>query len=393
MPFPSGDFPFQNMLADLMKLMNQGAMPQWDMARQLATAVASDGATDPNVDPLDRIRIEELGRIAELNVAEVTGLDLTSGGRPLMVRPLTRSEWAVRTLEAWQPLLEPLSQPSGELHVGSDTNLPDELSEDEPAMKLFETLSRMVRPAMLGVQLGSSVGHLARRAMGQYAFPIPRPSADEISVVPANIEAFARDWSLPEDDLKMWVCTSEMAHHAVFRLPHVRSRFEELLSTYVAGYTPATSGIAQQLAETDLSDLSKIQELMGDPTGVMRESETLEQTTARERLEAAVAALEGYVDHVTDTVGNRVIGSLGQLTEALRRRRVDRDAGERFMEQLFGLELDQAEFDRGSTFVRGVLDRAGEEGLSKLWSTPGSLPTPAEISAPGLWLERIAIES
>lgn len=392
MPFPSGDFPFQNMLADLMKLMNQGSLPQWEMARQLATAVASDGTADPNVDPLDRIRLEELGRIAELNVAEVTGLDLTSGGRPLVVRPLTRTEWAVRTLESWQPVLEPLSDAGG-LSSGDDPALPSDLTEDEPTMKLFEALSRMVRPAMLGIQLGSSVGHLARRAMGQYAFPIPRPLADEISVVPANIEAFAEDWSLPGDDLRMWVCTSEMAHHAVFRLPHVRSRFEELLSTYVAGYRPGTSGIAEQLAETGLSDLSKLQEIMGDPTGVMREQESPDQTAARERLEAAVAALEGYVDHVTDTVGSRVIGSLGPLAEALRRRRVDRDAGERFMEQLFGLELDQAQFDRGTAFVRGVLDRAGEEGLSKLWSTPGSLPTPAEIAAPGLWLERIAIQS
>lgn len=388
MPYPSGDNPFQNMLADLMKLLNQGGPSQWDMARQLATAVAGDGAADPNVDPLDRIRLEELGRIAELNVAEVTGLDLTGGGRPLIVRPLSRSEWAVRTLDSWQPLLEPLSNASGAAPLPHG-----DAESDEGLTNLFETLSRMVRPAMLGMQLGSSVGHLARRAMGQYDFPIPRAMADEISLVPANLAAFAQDWSLSEDDLKMWVCVSEMAHHAVFRLPHVRSRFEELLTTYVAGYTPETSGIEQRLAEVDPTDLSSLQEIMGDPTGLMRERESAEQTAARERLEAAVAALEGYVDHVTDAVGSRVIGSLGQLTEALRRRRVDRDAGERFMEQLFGLELDQAQFDRGTTFVRGILDRAGEEGLSKLWSRPGSIPTPAEVVAPGLWLERIAIES
>jgi uncharacterized protein (DUF2342 family) len=39
--------------------------------------------------------------------------------------------------------------------------------------------------------------------------------------------------------------------------------------------------------------------------------------------------------------------------------------------------------------VRGVLERAGDEGLSRLWHSERELPTPAEVDAPGLWLERI----
>ena len=34
-------------------------------------------------------------------------------------------------------------------------------------------------------------------------------------------------------------------------------------------------------------------------------------------------------------------------------------------------------------------DRAGEDGLRRLWLSPVELPTPAEVDAPGLWLERI----
>ena len=33
--------------------------------------------------------------------------------------------------------------------------------------------------------------------------------------------------------------------------------------------------------------------------------------------------------------------------------------------------------------------RAGDQGLARLWSSPHTLPTPAEVDAPGLWLERI----
>jgi len=106
-------------------------------------------------------------------------------------------------------------------------------------------------------------------------------------------------------------------------------------------------------------------------------------------LEALVAALEGYVDHVVDRAGRRLIGSYESLAEALRRRRVDRAEGERLVERLFGLELGQAQYDRGAAFASGVVERAGEEALARLWESARALPTPAEVDAPGLWLARI----
>ena len=55
------------------------------------------------------------------------------------------------------------------------------------------------------------------------------------------------------------------------------------------------------------------------------------------------------------------------LTEALRRRRVEAADADRFVERLFGLELTQDRYDRGAAFVAGVVERAGEEGLERLW--------------------------
>ena len=45
--------------------------------------------------------------------------------------------------------------------------------------------------------------------------------------------------------------------------------------------------------------------------------------------------------------------------------------------------------DEGHAFIGGVIERAGFDGLSGLWSKTGNLPTVNEIVAPGLWLERI----
>jgi uncharacterized protein (DUF2342 family) len=51
--------------------------------------------------------------------------------------------------------------------------------------------------------------------------------------------------------------------------------------------------------------------------------------------------------------------------------------------------VSRAQVDRGAAFVRGVVERAGEDGLSRLVLDVRALPTPAEVDAPGLWLERI----
>ena len=77
------------------------------------------------------------------------------------------------------------------------------------------------------------------------------------------------------------------------------------------------------------------------------------------------------------------------LAEAVRRRRVEADPSDRFVERLFGLELTQTAYDRGNAFVAGVVERAGDDGLVRLWQSERTLPTPAELDAPGLWLARI----
>ena len=73
----------------------------------------------------------------------------------------------------------------------------------------------------------------------------------------------------------------------------------------------------------------------------------------------------------------------------MQRHRVERGEAERFIEGLLGLKLERAHYERGAAFVDGVVERAGLEGLNRLWDGPAMLPTPNELDAPGLWLARI----
>ncbi|MFM7761768.1 MAG: zinc-dependent metalloprotease, partial [Acidimicrobiaceae bacterium] len=72
-----------------------------------------------------------------------------------------------------------------------------------------------------------------------------------------------------------------------------------------------------------------------------------------------------------------------------RRRRVESSSQDQYVERLFGIYLTNDQVDRGEKFIAGVIERAGETGLMRLWTRDGNLPTPNEIAAPGLWIERI----
>lgn len=399
-PFEGG--PLADIMRNLARLFSSQGSVNWEIARQMAQWAAAGGQTEPNPDPLSRVRLEELLRVAEMHVTEATGLP---GMSLLTVTALKPSEWALRTLEDWRPLLEKLAERlnsglGGAGGVGGGAgggagagNEPGGAGGGaggaDPMANLFAGLPQMLGPFLFGLQAGSMVGQLAARAMGQFDLPMPRPARSEVIVVPATIDGFAEDWSLPADDVRMWVCLREATNLAVLGLPHVRARLEELIGGYVGAFSPSSQQLEERLANLDLGDMAALQDAFGDPSSLIQEMQNDEQRHIQAQLRAVLCAVVGYVDHVMDTVGRRLVGSYGPLTEALRRRRLEEHPGDRILGQLLGVSLEAAHYEQGQAFVAGVIERAGEDGLARLWRSEADLPTPAEIAAPGLWLARI----
>jgi putative hydrolase len=378
-----GENPFEGlpMFRDLARLFAGQGPVNWDIARQIAVWTAAEGEAEPNVDPVERIRFEELVRVADLRVSDATGLSTSIAGGLLRVTPTTRADWALKTLDAWRPFLERLAKAVAAAG-GTEGTGPD------PATQLLGDLGRVVGPVLLGMQSGYMVGHLGRRALGQYDLPVPRGTSDELLVVPANLNAFASEWSIPGDDLRLWVLLQELTHHAVLGRPHVRARLEALVDDYVSRFDVDPNALEGSFADIDPTDPSSFAKALSPETllGILQ---TPAQKEVAGRIETLLAAIAGYVDHVLDTVGHGLVGSYGQIAEALRRRRVESSEGTRFAERLLGLQLGAAQYEKGQAFVRGVVERAGEEGLARLWLSERELPTPAELDAPGLWLARI----
>lgn len=384
---PEGGNPFEGlpMFGDLARMFSRQGPVNWDVARQTASWLATDGQPEPNVDPLERIRLEELVRVADLHVSAATGLSTSIAGGILSILPVSRGDWALHSLEAYRPFLERLAT---SLSTAGDED------EDDPAdvtAKLMGDLGKMLGPVLLGMQSGFMLGHLSRRALGQYDLPLPRRPADQLLVVPANLDAFAEEWSLAGDDLRLWVCLQEVTHHAVLGRPHVRARLADLINEYVSRFEVDPEALEMSLGNIDPTDPAGLQKVLGNPETLLGAMRSPGQQETLTRIETLTAVISGYVDHIMDTTGRGLIGSYGQITEALRRRRVEATDGDRFAARLLGLELGRGQYERGATFIRGVVERAGDEGLARLWLTERELPTTAEVDAPGLWLARIDI--
>jgi putative hydrolase len=395
------------LLGDLMNMLGTNAPNQWEMTRSFALNVATGGAPEPNVEPIQRIRLEQLARAAELNVIEATGMPVTPGGRRLTCVPVGRGDWTLRALDSWREVLTSMAPAPGPMPTSpsdADQLQPtDPFAGEDPMGGLGNLLGRWasaIGPMFFGLQVGSVVGHLSQRALGQYPLALPWAPSDELILVTDNIASFAADWSLPEEEALVWVCARELASNSVLTRPAIRGRVEELLLALAESSASAQQDLAGRLGGlgvpggiegVDSMDLESLQGMFGDPEALLGDLLTPESRRSSDQLTALAVVIDAYADHVANLVGQKLVGSHSQLAEAWYRRRTERGKGEEAAGALFGLDLDQAQVDRGRSFIAGVLERAGDDGLAKLWSSARNLPTPSEVDAPGLWLERISL--
>ena len=382
---PFGGIP---MFGDIARALSGQGPLNWDAARQFAQLSATDGAVESNVDPSIRFALADLARIIEPHVLDVTGQDV--GGYE--VATTTPGAWSQQTLEAYRPLFTELAVSLGKRPAISAS---DEADDDhgDPMMAMMAGLSQMMAPAMLGMAIGSMVGRLGKRAFGQYDLPIPRTASKQVTLIPGTVDAFADDWSLPRDSMRLWVLVHELTTHAVFAVAHIREGLSDLVRAHVGAFEPDPSAVADKLGSLDIEGddpMQALQRTLGDPEILLGAVQSPRQLAMQPQLDAAMAAVIGYVDSVVDAVTARLIGGDSQrISEAVRRRRIESSPDDVFVERLLGLHLTRQQVERGRTFVAGVVERGGQSAINQLLDVAGSLPTPAELDAPGLWLARL----
>lgn len=298
--------------------------------------------------------LREASARAELIVRDVTGL---GHGLPVADAVLVdRRGWVSATAEGMAVLTRPL--------------------ESRIAERAGKT-----RKATGGAQVGAILGFLSGKILGQFD---PLVGDGQLLLVAPNIVKVERELGADPTDFRMWVCLHESTHRLQFTaVPWLKDQFRSLARSF---------GESADLDSGDL--LRRLRGALGgrggDGDSWIERIQTPAQREVFDSLMALMTVLEGHADHVMDAVGPQVIPSVAQIRRAFgERRRKGAGPIDRLVRNLLGMDMKMSQYIKGEKFVTAVVSEHGMDAFNRIWTSPETLPTRAEIADPAAWALRI----
>ena len=341
-------------------------MIDWSLARQVARLAA--GADEPAGPDLDLVApCAEM----EAHVAAYTGLEPVGPVPPPEV--VTREEWASVNLETLALLLDPVA-----------ARVDDRLGAAGP----FAGPLRLAAAATLAAECGLVMGYVSQRVLGQYDVSLLGGDAPpRLLFVAPNLRKAVRELEVDPYPFQRWISAHELTHVFQFQgVPWLREHLSEMIRTYLATVQVRVN----RGAAGGLPVLPRAAELVETfrQGGLAALVQSDEQRDLMERMQAAMAVIEGYGEHVMDAIAAEAIPDHEQLRAAMDRRRRSRSAPERLVERLLGLDIKLRQYELGKRFCDAVAAEAGIDGLNVVWRAPEMLPSPYELEHPRDWLDR-----
>jgi putative hydrolase len=291
----------------------------------------------------------------------------------------SRAEWVVGTTDVWKVLVEPIAASS----VGALGNaLPAEAAS--MSGPILAMLGKAVG-AMLATQVGSGVGAMAGEVVSASDIGLPLGAPGRAALVPENVARFAEGLDVPASDVLLYLALREAAHQRLFAgVPWLRDHLIGAVTDYAQGIEINTERIQETMEERlhgiDPSNLENMQELMEG--GLFDIPRSPQQDAALQRLEVALALVEGWVDEVVSQATADRMPNAGKLQEAVRRRRAAGGPAEETFATLVGLELRPRRLRDASTLWGSLRTRQGAEARDGVWMSPHLLPTDADLDDP-----------
>ena len=370
---------------EIQRVLLSGTGPvNWELARQVAIAMAAGQRPDPEPTAEDREGFESTVRVAELEVADLTGL--SPPAEVTRVEAVRRAAWVEANVRGLKALFEPAAE---KLSQALTQSRREQAPGPEAPLGLEMLMDRM-SPLLMGMQVGVVLGTVAQKVLGQYELPIPRSESPALLFVVPNIADLEREWSLPQVEFRAWIALHETTHAFELGRPWARDHFFGLIRELVEAMDLDLSGLEERLAGLDLSDPERLSEAIGDPVELLGQSLGEEQRLLLARLQAFMAAAEGYADHVMQQVGRKMLPAFDRIDEAMRRRREERSQEERMVERMLGIDLKREQYRLGGAFCTRVVELTDEQTLALMWTGAEALPSMPELEEPRLWLARMA---
>ncbi|MEE4545197.1 zinc-dependent metalloprotease [Streptomyces sp. V4-01] len=260
-----------------------------------------------------------------------------------------------------------------------------------------------------GVEVGMLLSFLSSRVLGQYetfappsrempAGPVkPGPGearAGRLLLVAPNIVHVERELDVHPHDFRLWVCLHEETHRTQFSaVPWLRDHIEGEIQAFLGETDLDASTVIERVRQAVQSFSGggqDAQEQGDDGRSLVDLVQTPSQREILARLTAVMSLLEGHADYVMDGVGPQVVPSVAEIREKFTQRRAS-GAGrlDQALRRLLGLDAKLRQYRDGERFVRAVVDETGMDGFNRVWTSPNTLPTKAEIAKPADWVARV----
>jgi coenzyme F420 biosynthesis associated uncharacterized protein len=330
----------------------------WKLAGQVARGIAN---LQPAGDPTPFEQLAAPAEESERLVSAYTGLSAAVPPPEAVGRP----EWIDANLRGIAGVLDPVAE------------------------KLGAKLGPLggAAGAVLAIEAGAISGFLGGRVLGQYEFSVLEPDApSRLLFVAPNLAHAARALDADTDQLLRWVALHETTHALQFGgVPWLREHIAGLVRELLGALEVVNPGSLLRIP--DLSDLRALVEQVREQ-GLAFVAVGGERREMLEGVQAFMALLEGYAEHVMDAVGAKALSDLDAMRAAMDRRRTERSGLLRLLERLIGLDMKIRQYQQGKAFCDGVVARGGIAALNRAWTGPEALPTPAELDDPVGWLAR-----
>jgi coenzyme F420 biosynthesis associated uncharacterized protein len=375
-------------------------MIDWDVAISTGVRFARQG---PQVSLADAravvTELRGLTAVVQQPVREVTGL--TSQGAVGPVAVVDRPGWIRANVGGFRVVLEPLAE-----------KLAERSNVGPAASSVFGTIGSRAT----GMQAGLILAYLSSRVLGQYELFLPpgegTPSANgvngngsangtgvngtgangagvgRLTLVAPNIVMVERELGVDPHDFRRWVCLHEETHRVQFTsVPWLRGYVQGMMTEFLLASDLDAGAILDRMRSAATAVAGAVRG--GETESLIEAMQTPAQRELLDKLTAVMTLVEGHGDYVMDAVGPRVVPTVEDIREKFSQRRGSAGRLEQIFRRLLGIDLKMKQYEQGSRFVSTVVEEAGMAGFNKVWTSPETLPTRAELANPREWLERV----
>ena len=343
----------------------------WSVAESVARRVAGREplAESYHYDSLEPDFTEFTAQAEEL-VAEVTGLRSLSG--PARARVTDRAGWIKANIASFRRLLRPVTERLGP--------------------KLAENPLAPVTRSIAGAQLGTMLGWMSGRVLGQYDLLVVEDAdlenQDIVYYVGPNVLALEKRFGFPPREFRLWLALHEVTHRAQFTgVPWLRPHFLSLVDGALGSVDPDPKRFLEALKRA-VEQMRKGENPLDDG-GLVSLLAGPEQYAVLQQIGGMMSLLEGHGDITMNRAAEDVVPSASRFHRALHARRNEQPGPAKLLQKLIGLEAKLKQYEQGERFIETVEDSGGRELFDRVWQGPEFLPSLPEIRDPQQWIDRM----